>query len=229
MKGNSKMRINNIRQCIVFCFIVILFASLFVCCSKKLTEAELEINAMEEELNKTPDDVDLVRRLIQSYFSNDMIDKLVDLYEMHEDEFVDNPLIICHYGASLAMKAGNSKKIEDQLKWVKKSMIVLDGCVQNFPDNYIPYLWRGMTYSHLPTILNARSLVEDDLKLVMDNYKKDVWKLNTDELGMVYTAYLNVAKEYKDNELFDRAYENLKKDIPDTTQEVYKEYAEFKK
>lgn len=223
------MKTNNIRHFIVLFLIFILIISLFICCSEKLTEAELEIIAIEEKLNKNPDDIDLVIKLIQNYFTNGKTDKLVDLYEIHEEEFVDNPLIICQYGASLAMKAGNSEEIEDKLKWVKKSMIVLDGCVQKFPDNYIPYLWRGMTYSNLPKILNARSLVEDDIKLVMDKYKNDLWKLNTGELGIVYTAYLNVAKEYEDNELFDWAYENLKKDLPDTTLEIYKKYTEFKK
>lgn len=212
---------------IVFIIIVIILISTFLCCIKKSTEEELEIMALEEQLAKNPDDIDIITNLINSYSSNEKSDKLVSLYEAHEDKFKDNPLIKCQYGAAMARLAGSSDKIEEKLKWIKKGMIVLDGCVQDYPENSGVYLWRGLTYSHLPAILNARSIVEKDFALVIDNYRNGKWDLTSHELERVYLGYYNVAIEYEDNELFNKAYENLKKDLPDTTLRIHQRYKEY--
>ena len=183
---------------------------------------------MESRIAEQPDNVQQKGELIKLYFSNEQFDDLITFYEENENSFSDYPLIQSYYGATLASKAGTSNKIEDQMKWVKKSMIILDGLVQEYPDDYEVFLWRGMTYSHLPSILNAKSIVEGDLELVRNNYRDGVWNVPDSDKEILYMAYLFLAEQYDDENIYKDAFEELKEDLADPNYSIFESYRNFK-
>ncbi|MBN2534626.1 MAG: hypothetical protein JXB88_17210 [Spirochaetales bacterium] len=206
---------------IIFTLIMI-FA--FLHCTGKMSDLELETRELEKQLANSPDNHDLVENLLLKYFDLNKSKKFIELYEKYEESFEDNPAFQTYYASAMCMEAGNSKKIEDQLFWIKKGMIKFDELSDEYPDNKTVYFIKGITYSNFPAILDARSIAEEALDLCIENAANGKWDLREDEISYVYSAYISIALEYKDLDFLEKKYESLQHHIPDREKPIYKEY-----
>ncbi len=134
--------------------------------------------------------------------------EVINFYELNQELFENDPLSNSIYGAALCSMGGEEKNIIEQLLLLKKGMGVLDRSVEVATD-YSPYLWRIQTYSYFPKIMNVRSIVETDIETI-----KEQFTLPTGALTQVYSAQLNVAKEYKDVELLEAVVKSINDYLP---------------
>lgn len=156
-----------------------------------------------------PGDIDLNRDYLNFLFIEaSYIDEAINYYELNRELFANDSVSLCIYGAALCAKGGIEKKIEDKLLFLKRGMIILDRSIGDATD-YNPYLWRIQTYSHFPEVMNVRSIVETDIETVIEQYT-----LPPGALYQVYSAQLNVAKEYKDSKLLENILKLVNETLP---------------
>lgn len=210
---------------IIFTIVTILLLFAVFGCKKEPTLAELNAIELEKKVKENPDDLELVKELMTLYFFDiDDFDRVIELFEERKTAFEKDLDALVVYGAAMAAKAGVSKKVEDQVMWVRKGMLQLDTLVEDYPDESLVYIWRAVTYSNFPKMMDARSIVQEDIDFCFNKIKSGDWTFSPGELRFLYTAMLNIGVTYEDKPYLEEAYNNLQKDISDKELPVFAEY-----
>lgn len=190
--------------------IVIMLGIMFSCGNSEIEVKKQEfINFIEQN----PGDIVLNRSYLNFLFLEaSQAEETISFYEENKKLLQDDVISSCIYGAALCSYGGAAKKIEDKLMFLKKGMLMLDKSV-DIAEDYNPLIWRIQTYSNFPQIMNVRSIVETDIENVMKEYV-----LPLGALFQVYSAQLNVAREYKDKSLLDDTVKSIKELFPEDIQ-----------
>lgn len=210
----------------VFLLIILLIMALFFSCTEP-TEAELACRELEETLRTYPQDIETVKNLMNLYFFEvENFERIVELFEEYESDFSDNVEAQVLYGAALCANANNMEETEDQVFWVSRGMIVLDRMVEEYPKNSLVYIWRAITYSNFPVILNTRSIVEHDLDYCFTRIKSGEWVFSESRKVILYQAIYNVAITYKDKAYLERGLKHMSNDSLDKGNPLFLQYKE---
>lgn len=199
---------------------------IFISCSKESKEEPQvtksdEVLQLEESLNSDPQNLDIVKELLDSYYDSELKPDYIDLYENHEDSLTDSYIHRLHHATSQCMSAGETDDIMKQLSYVKKGMASFEIAVEDFPDEKMVYIYRAANYSNFPSIMGVKETVISDLETLQSGK----WELTERDYHNIYYAYLHLSLNYEDSDLFNSSFSNLKRDLTDTSQEIYELYS----
>lgn len=129
-------------------------------------------------------------------------EEAVRVYEENSD-LKNSVMANIYYATSLSLMADRSKKVTDQIKYVRASMNEFDSLSERYPDNARVFMWMAITYSNYPEVLGANSLCTDAINRALEIYRKDNTSLVRDELKQLVLAYFNIASTYKNKTYFE--------------------------
>jgi hypothetical protein len=99
-----------------------------------------------------------------------------------------------------SMKAGQAKKIEDKLAWLRRGMSGFDQLREDFPDDMMVPLYQASTYANFPREVGARDEVLDILDGMRSRCAKGEWELDDGAAGQVAYVYATLGRAYPDAE-----------------------------
>lgn len=191
-------------------------AFLFTGCAKSAAEREREerhsaararIAELERGLEDMPADASKAERLrdiigIETMSLGELV-SAIERYEDNEALLSKDVLARCYVAVAQSMRAGQEKKIENKLKWLRYGMNSFESLREEFPDDQTVYLYQASTYANFPPEVGARDEVLDILSLMRDRYASGAWSLSeayADQLGYIYGS---LAANYKDADSID--------------------------
>lgn len=212
--------------------VVVLFV--ITSCSKKKDVVEEvvrdpRISELETLLESSPNDLESVDELLNLYFDSAEAELYIDLYEKYQEEFINSSNQRLNYASSLCMMADTTENVMKQLSWVKKGMVAFDNAVEDFPNEMLVYLYRGITYSNFPAVLGVRNVVERDFETIFTKSLDGEWELTEIGLTTIYYGYLNLAINYEDKELYQKSLKRVESDFSDQNSELFIAYKSSKK
>jgi hypothetical protein len=99
-----------------------------------------------------------------------------------------------------SMKAGQVKKIEDKLAWLRRGMSGFDELREEYPDDIMVPLYQASTYANFPREVGARDEVLDILDGMRSRCAKGDWELGEGAAGQVAYVYATLGRAYPDAE-----------------------------
>lgn len=186
--------------------LLVFFISLTILGCSKTSKS---IKELENKVNQNPNDMELNEKLMQAYLLEvEDIDKVIAIYEANE-KFKDNVMMRIFYSTALCMKAGNSKKPAEQLKYVRKGMHAFDETISAFPEDARCYMWQAITYSNFPAMLGADEFVAAAINKAEVLHKNSSPELVDLELKELFNAACNLYINFKNEDylkLSERLY-----------------------
>ena len=115
----------------------------------------------------------------------------IDRFGKHEDTLADDLMARIYLAVAQSKMAGESKKIEDQLSWLRKGMSSFESLREDFPDDENVYVYQASTYASFPAVVGAKAEVLDILTDTLDRYSSGAWSLNpgiADQLAWIFAT-----------------------------------------
>ncbi len=205
-------------------FLVLGFLILFSSCGVEEKKVSPELKTLVQKIEKGEASISEIEKAMFLQVSEEGGDPkwVVDTYEKNKDIFITNAMARIYYATALCQLAGNAKKEEEQVFWVRKGIMEFEMLIEDFPNEHRVALWRAITYSHFPKILGATNYVVDDVEHINELRKRGI-RFAPEEVALLTKAYLNVAKIYRSVEFLNMAKKQFDKDKSYLPQDIVEE------
>lgn len=95
-----------------------------------------------------------------------------EFYTLLENYNKENKVFLAYKGASIALKAKYAKQIKQKKSLFIEGAKMLENALKSDPNNLEIRLIRLSVQEHSPKILNYKSNIDDDKKLLLSNFEK---------------------------------------------------------
>lgn len=97
-----------------------------------------------------------------------------------------------------SMVAGQEKKIESKLKWLRIGMNSFEALREEFPDEPLVYLYQASTYANFPREVGAKDEVLSIMDEIRGRFEKKAWQVDDGVLGNLEYVYATLGRAYPD-------------------------------
>lgn len=174
--------------------LALLVVSALTSCGKVSDELRIAIERYEAE--KTESSLEAVIRVSMADMNGPLSVEYAKLYYDLDPESVEHQ---CMYAAALGVHAGSTKNRNEQIEYGQRSLDMLNDAVLSDPDNYLPYLYRGISGVRSPKFLKRYKKSISDFERVLELAEEgEIPKDKEDTLlPLAYEGYIK-ALEHND-------------------------------
>ncbi len=206
-------------------FIFIAVVVFFVACQKEKGKVSLEIKELQKQLEKTPEDLGLIREYVNSTLSQqrniqkgknkklleDIKEKAEEYLAQRDDKYMR--LTLAQIKFQLASVSNRDRRVIAAVKYIQEGTDIFTELVGKYPDDVIIRMYRFINYINLPGIFQRKKDINVDINFVYD------WVRTTDldsidvvtktEILGVAMSGRSVVKELTQKEKIEKIIEKL--------------------
>ena len=141
----------------------------------------------------------------------------IELFGKHEDLLSGDVMARIYLAVAQSKMAGEAKKIEDQLSWLRKGMSSFETLREEFPEDEAVFIYQASTYASFPAVVGAKEEVLDILADTLDRYRSGAWSLNpgiADQLAWVFVTLRGIYPDKESQAEIDEAESSFSADLP---------------
>ncbi len=170
----------------------------------RLADARQRVAALESRIAAAKSDEETVEALRSILAVQAMeLDEnaaAIDRFQKNEALLADDRMARIYLAVAQSKMAGEAKKIEDKLSWLRKGMASFEALREEWPDDELVFLYQASTYASFPSEVGAKAEVLDLLAEIRDRYASGAWTVSRGAVSQLAWVFVALRKNYPDED-----------------------------